>query len=415
MRFRIHRGAAEIGGNCIEATAEGKSLLLDLGQPLECDGPSQDLLPPVAGLADGGNPDLLGVVLSHPHADHYGLLASAHSSIPVYLGEGAHRLLDAAAPFLPMGSIPQAVTTYRNRQPFTIGPFRITPFLMDHSAFDAYALLVEAEGRKLLYSGDFRGHGRKAWAFDSFLAKPPEDIDVLLMEGTVLGRDEAPPPLTEAELEAGITAAVVGTAGLVLACFSPQNVDRFVTFYKAALRTGRDLVVDLYTACLLDALALPSLPSPQSASSRIRVYLPGGQKRRIVRTERFDLVEPYRSRRIFAGEIAARPDHWLMMFRASMIEDMKKIGAIAGGRLIWSLWPGYLDRDRLDLRTWAAEQGLAFDILHTSGHAHPADLARMVGAVAPRHVVPIHTTHPAAFAGLFPNVRVCPDGEWTDV
>ena len=42
-----------------------------------------------------------------------------------------------------------------------IGPFRITPQLVDHSAFDAYALLVEADGKRVYYSGDFRAHGRK--------------------------------------------------------------------------------------------------------------------------------------------------------------------------------------------------------------------------------------------------------------
>ena len=48
-----------------------------------------------------------------------------------------------------------------HRTPVEIGPFRVTPYLVDHSAFDAYALLVEADGKRVFYSGDFRGHGRK--------------------------------------------------------------------------------------------------------------------------------------------------------------------------------------------------------------------------------------------------------------
>jgi ribonuclease J len=31
MRLRIHRGANEIGGNCVEIDARGHSILLDLG------------------------------------------------------------------------------------------------------------------------------------------------------------------------------------------------------------------------------------------------------------------------------------------------------------------------------------------------------------------------------------------------
>ena len=34
MKFRIHRGAKAIGGNCIELNSVGKTLLLDLGFPL---------------------------------------------------------------------------------------------------------------------------------------------------------------------------------------------------------------------------------------------------------------------------------------------------------------------------------------------------------------------------------------------
>lgn len=99
-------------------------------------------------------------------------------------------MLDAAAPFAPNSTLPQAITPYEDRKPFTVGPFTITPYLMDYSAYDAYALLAEAEGRRLFHSGDFRGHGRKAKAFERFIANPPANIDVMLMEGTTIGRDE---------------------------------------------------------------------------------------------------------------------------------------------------------------------------------------------------------------------------------
>lgn len=39
-------------------------------------------------------------------------------------------------------------------QALMLGPFTVTPLLVDHSAFESYALLVEAGGRRLLYSGD---------------------------------------------------------------------------------------------------------------------------------------------------------------------------------------------------------------------------------------------------------------------
>lgn len=415
MRFRIHRGAVAIGGNCVEVQSMGKSLLLDLGLPLDAVRADRDLLPPVEGLVDGANPNLLGVIISHPHSDHHGLLECVHSSVPVFIGEGARKLLAVASAFTTGKVFSQHVTAYRQRETLTIGPFQVTPYLMDHSAFDAYALLVEADGQRLLYSGDFRAHGRKAWAFEAFLSKPPSHIDVLVMEGTVLGRGDTPAPQTERQLETEIAASVGRTTGLVLACFSAQNIDRFVTFYKAALRSGRQFIADVYTAAILDALSLPSLPSPSCPSSNMRVYLPKRQKLRLVRAKRFDLVEPYRDRRIFASEIGASPGRWVMMFRGSMVEDAEAIGGLAGGRLIWSLWPGYLDVQNPDLRAWSDAQGMAFEIKHTSGHAHVSDLGRFVQGVKPKRLVPIHTKHPEQYAELFPNVFVSADGQWSEL
>src|SRR3990172_5160238 len=75
VKVRIHRGAHEVGGNCVEIEHDGARLVLDLGWPLGVE-PDVDLaLPTVTGLADGDDPSLLGVLLSHPHFDHYGLLA----------------------------------------------------------------------------------------------------------------------------------------------------------------------------------------------------------------------------------------------------------------------------------------------------------------------------------------------------
>ncbi len=80
MRLRIHHGASEIGGNCIELLSGTSRLLLDLGLPLQA---GSHGLPSVSGLTQA-DPDLLGVVLSHPHLDHYGLLPLALPTVPVW-------------------------------------------------------------------------------------------------------------------------------------------------------------------------------------------------------------------------------------------------------------------------------------------------------------------------------------------
>jgi hypothetical protein len=39
MKLRIHRGTREMGGTCVELESAGSRILLDLGLPLNADGP----------------------------------------------------------------------------------------------------------------------------------------------------------------------------------------------------------------------------------------------------------------------------------------------------------------------------------------------------------------------------------------
>lgn len=406
MRLRIHHGAVQVGGNCIELEEQGKRILLDLGLPL--DAPPR--LPDVPGLLEH-DANLLGVVLSHPHLDHYGLLPFVRADLPVWLGDDARRLLEVAAPFASGSALFQSITGYRAGQTFDVGPFCITSYLMDHSAYDAHALLVEAGGRRLFYSGDFRGHGRKGGLFEQFLRDPPSAIDLLLMEGTTLGRNEE--SATEADVEQEALSIMTDTSGIVLACFSAQNVDRFVSFFRASLRSGRTFVMDAYLANLISELDLRSLPDPAN-SAGVRVFLPASQKRRIVDTQRFDLVGRYRASRIYKEEIAADPSKFAMLFRASMTRDLAKLD-LHGGSLIYSLWPGYLERDRTDLRQWAGDKGLNFRLVHSSGHAHPDDLRRMAAALRPKRLMPVHSAHPDRYDELYPTVQRAGNGEWIEV
>jgi mRNA degradation ribonuclease J1/J2 len=68
----IHRAAEEIGGNCIELEHDGHRLLLDAGSPLAGDG-ATDPRASIPRTLDTAAP-IAGLVISHPHRDHWGLL-----------------------------------------------------------------------------------------------------------------------------------------------------------------------------------------------------------------------------------------------------------------------------------------------------------------------------------------------------
>ena len=251
MRVCIHRGTHQIGGTCIELESHGKRLVLDIGLPLDAETPENVPLPPVKGF-DRPDESLLGIIISHGHADHYGLAPRLCRGVRFFMGQAAHGILEAARPFIPRSPSLEQVTYLVNRKPIDIGPFRLTPFLVDHSAYDAYAVLVEADGKRLFYSGDLRAHGRKAKLFEALLRRPPMDVDVLLMEGTMLGRADENCP-SEEDLVPQMTQLMRDTPGLALVYCSGQNIDRLVTVFKAARKAGRQLILDGYIAHILKA------------------------------------------------------------------------------------------------------------------------------------------------------------------
>ena len=84
--------------------------------------------------------------------------------------------------------------------------------------------------------------------------------------------------------------------------------------------------------------------------------------------------------------------------------------------MIYSLWEGYLAEDSArPWREWLERHGIPMTIIHTSGHASPADLRRFAAAIAPRMLVPIHSFHTVRFSELFDNVERKTDGEWWGV
>ncbi len=416
LQVCVHRGARQIGGTCVELACRGQRILLDLGLPLDAgDTEPKSLLPAVAGL-HAPDPGLLALVLSHGHADHWGLAPHVATALPVVAGAATRRILAAAAAFVPGAAPIAAGPDLADRETIRIGPFAITPYLVDHSAYDAYALLVEADGRRLFYSGDIRAHGRKAALFERLVAQPPQPIHAMLMEGSSLGRlDPGQRFPTEGAIEARLVERF-GPDGFVGLCASAQNIDRIVTVYRACKRTGRTLVLDLYALEVLGATANPRIPAAEWPN--LAVYVPEYQRRHIARTQRFDIVDRYKPHRVYREALSKLAPRAVMLFRPAMVRDIDLMpGAWAGARMIWSQWDGYLTSPaNAAFRADLAAREVPLEVIHTSGHASIVDLQRLAAAIAPDALVPIHTFGGDRFAELFgPSVVRRQDGEWWGV
>ena len=416
MRLRVHRGTKEIGGTCIEVEAQGKRLVLDVGLPLDApDGEDvcEGLLPAVPGFRERDD-SLLGILVSHPHMDHYGMAPYVRPDIPVYIGEDAHNILAAASPYVPHGHAFADPRFIENRTPVEIGPFGVTPYLVDHSAFDAYALLVEADGKRVFYSGDFRAHGRKRRLFEEMIADPPGDIDVLLMEGTTIGRNATGEGFaTEMDLEREFVRAFRETRGLHFVWTSSQNIDRLVTIFRAAKQTGRVLLIDLYTAVVLEATGRDSIP--QSGWADVKLYIPHRQRVWIKDRRLFQDLERHKASRVFPEALPGLAKRAVMLFRPLAMNDRGVQAVLDGAGLTYSLWEGYLEQDSSRrVMKWLDDHDIRWHVLHTSGHASVTDLKRFAAALAPRALVPIHSFETSRFGDFFDNVVQRDDGEWWD-
>ncbi|MCX7166592.1 MAG: MBL fold metallo-hydrolase [Rhodocyclales bacterium] len=409
MKLRIHRGANEIGGSCVEVESAGERILIDAGMPLNFPlGAS-----PKPFEVDSST--LCAIIISHAHLDHYGLLPWM-PLVPVVMGGAGRRILQAAAPFMPQPPPNLSGPDLVNRQPIQIGPFSVTPFLVDHSAYDAYALLIEANGKRLFYSGDFRAHGRKHGLVDHLIASPPANIDALVLEGTTLGRmDSASIPSTEDDLDDELSRIFRTTGGLALIQASGQNIDRLVTIYRACLRTGRTMVVDLYTAMILEATGNPRIP--QSDWNHMALCIPHRQRIQIKNNCWFEALRRHSSRRIYPKKhLAKNPGKYALIFRGLWMRDLERAECLDGACLVHSQWKGYLADPRFkDIDAWRQQRGMAFHQVHTSGHASPADLRRLATALSPKALIPIHSEFPERFDTIHSRVVRHADGEWWEV
>ena len=417
MRVRIHRGTREIGGTCIELESAGSRILLDLGLPLDATSLVSTPLPEVEGLRDG-SASLLAIVLSHGHRDHWGLIPKVNAQIPLVMGRATESIIRAAADFVPDAVKLSAAQYLEHGKSIQLGPFTVRPRLVDHSGFDAYAMEVEANGKRLFYSGDLRAHGRKGSLFESLISNPPLNVDTMLMEGSSLGRlaaDQSFP--SEASLEEIFVDRFKDTAGMALVACSAQNIDRVVTVYRAAKRTGRTLIVDAYAAEVLKATGQDSIPKPVPGWSNLAVFIPQRQRIQLVQKNIASLVDSYRGFRLWPEQLAEHAARSVMLFRGWMMRDLERADALAGAKVLWSQWDGYLGAGSpgAALKADCESRGIPFEPIHTSGHASPGDLKRLATAISPKRLIPIHTFERLQFPRLFSNVELFDDNEWIEV
>lgn len=383
MKIKIHRGQNQIGGSIIEISSERAKIILDVGIKLdENDNPA---VPDIGGLFSG-EPRYNAVFLSHYHSDHVGLADKILDGIPIFMGEKAFEIMRSSNEYrkINTGFSPKFM---RNGEPILIEDLKITPLSCDHSAFDSYMLLIECEGKKALYTGDFRANGRGE--FDRLLKNLPA-VDVLIIEGTTLSREQFSRNIEEEKLEQIGTEFLRKFSGPAFVYCSSTNVDRLITARNIAKNTGRIFLEDVYTAQIAARSGVPEI-----APRRGEVYA-------------FPIDndnDKYASLESFTNAIAGRKSivkmRFLMTVRPSMTRYLEKLSELLpfqNGVLFYALWKGYQEQESTkNFLHFMELKGCKIHVLHTSGHADCKSVDVLVERVSPKIIVPVHTENSEYF------------------
>ncbi len=165
-------GQNQIGG-CVVLISTGQSkICIDFGENL----PGQQGKAKRAKI--NWNEKMVDAVFfTHCHGDHMGRFMEIPAHIPLYMGKAARQVRvnisralhreDELAVLLDRDRVRCLKAGYT----VEMGDIRVTPYLVDHSAYDAYMFLIETPDKRILHTGDFRNHGYRGKALFDVIDK----------------------------------------------------------------------------------------------------------------------------------------------------------------------------------------------------------------------------------------------------
>jgi len=375
MNIKIHRSTGQ-NNAIIEISSSQTKILLDGGVNLEEN--EVLLLPHIQVEYDFSG--INAVFLSHYHTNHITMAHRLLSNVPVYTSKLAGSIVTAAEKYKAKQPFDFA-GFYSNGTPIIVGDIKVTPYLVDDVVHEGYMLLIEGEGKCVLYTGDFRANGRKS--FEEMLKNLPTMVDVLICEDGVIGEDDIN-LVTEGDIEEKATELIAGTKGPVFILQSLTDFDRATTLFHAAKRNKRVFLEDLYMSQLAGA-AGNAMPSPLSFAG-VRAYLTTGYKAEHFRYKMYTELP-----RIGKTEIETQK--FVMCIRTSMKKYMKTLSQIIkfkDGIIINSLpAQNFKSAETGEFLDFAVKKGLKVVTLRNSGHANAKALRALIAAVKPKKVLPL--------------------------
>jgi len=411
MKIKIHRGFDQIGGCITEIWTDSSRVFIDFGQNLPSNGktatPEEDALM-VADIIRNNEKEHQAVFYTHAHEDHVGLFR--YIPLEQYIGEGSKELLLIKYRTLleryemaidechqlqegskeneelqeenyrtTKGLIDKlkAFKTWKRTalkeipSPITIGDIRVTPFFTCHSIYDAHMFLVEADGKRIWHTGDYRQHGYMGKGLFPMLRRYATDIDVLITEGTMLKRKDK--CIHECEVSRKME-SVMQAFKYVFVLASATDIERLASIKVAAENANKPLcILSLFMKRTMEFFTERQSSLSRGLFSFAPLYytdkLYDKLKRRgftvVVGTSQADKVKK-------------------LLDRLSQEETL----------LIYSSWDGYYkNAEQVKANSKYKEFREMFHNvvdIHTSGHADKATIRKVIETLCPKEVICIH-------------------------
>jgi len=418
MYLKIHRGTGQIGGNIIEVGTERTHLIFDAGANLPTlDDPNASDPIEIDGLTCG-EPAFDAVFISHHHNDHSGLVGRILPGIPVWAGRETARILEVISDFTggPEGRVQNFFEGGGNCLPNHIGDITVTPIGVDHSAYDAYMFLIQADGKNVLYTGDYRAVEEVPETVQRLIGVAGK-LDALITEGTNIrsaGRGEGAHPGTlsdEAAVEEEAVKIMESTEGTVFVLCSSTNEPRIQAIDAACKRAGRTPCHDLFMTVVRGPLA-------ERDECRHQSFVANGvDPERSPRIHRHFVRYFGQCKLVGAASLARMPQLQTVFVRTSMQEFLGRYLNARGGSghvLIYSMWEGYRATAPVQrLLQFCEERGIQTISLHCSGHAYRNAIKGLIWGLNPKALIPIHCdpNARALFGQMHDNCVLLEDGE----
>jgi ribonuclease J len=285
-------------------------------------------------------------------------------------------------------------------------------FPVDHSIPGACAWGIETSSGWFIYSGDLRLHGKRAELTKRFIKEAARlHPKVLVLEGTNVLREAN---VAEHEVYENGLKAIANSSGLVIADFSPRDVDRLLTFLQIARDTGRKLAILPKDAYLLKTMRLVEPETPDIArEDSLFIYQETTASKSPAHWLR-NIFKEYDSKTVLADDVKSAQNRFILCFSFFDLNELPSICPKPGGLYVYSSSEPHDEEQEIDFRrlhNWLKHYGLrGFGLpvesngewqipnnengLHASGHACGSDLLKIAQEIRPEVLIPVHSEYP---------------------